>query len=78
MGDEFSYCTVFTGWIARFTTAGDLRKKYQENNQVSKGKKCSFWANPTAQKMKFSIKDLVTFTEEILNGKLHFLYKIYC
>ena len=30
----------------------------------------------TAQKMKFSIKDfadLVTFTEEILNGKLHFL-----
>ena len=23
--------------------------------------------------MKFSIKDLVTFTEEILNGKLHFL-----
>ena len=27
----------------------------------------------TAQKMKFSIKDLVTFTEEIPNGKLHFL-----
>ena len=27
----------------------------------------------TAQIMKFSIKDLVTFTEEILNGKLHFL-----
>ena len=33
----------------------------------------------TAQKMKFSIKDffskadLVTFTEEILNAKLHFL-----
>ena len=26
----------------------------------------------TTQKMKFSIKDLVTFTEEILNGKLHF------
>ena len=24
--------------------------------------------------MKFSIKDLVTFAEEILNGKLHFLY----
>ena len=24
--------------------------------------------------MKFSIKDLVIFTEEILNGKLHFLY----
>ena len=23
--------------------------------------------------MKFSITDLVTFTEEILNGKLHFL-----
>ena len=33
----------------------------------------------TAQEMKSSIKDfflssLVTFTEEILNGKLHFLY----
>ena len=27
----------------------------------------------TAQKMKFSIKDLVTFTEEILNRKLYFL-----
>ena len=27
----------------------------------------------TAQKMKFSIKDLVTFTEKILNVKLHFL-----
>ena len=27
----------------------------------------------TAQKMKFALKDLVTFTEEILNGKLHFL-----
>ena len=31
----------------------------------------------TAQKMKFSIKDFfskcdVTFTEEVLNGKLHF------
>ena len=40
----------------------------------------------TAQKMKFSIKDffrkcdqtadLVTFTEEILNGKLHFLCSV--
>ena len=27
----------------------------------------------SAQKMKFSIMDLVTFTEEILNRKLHFL-----
>ena len=27
----------------------------------------------TAQKMRFSIKDLVTFTEGILNGKIHFL-----
>ena len=46
--------------------------------QITKG------TNNTAQKMKFSIKDffgkcdqfpadLVTFTEEILNGKLHFL-----
>ena len=43
----------------------------------------------TEQKLKFSIKyffsrydqirnfcDLVTFTEEILNGKLHFLYSV--
>ena len=30
------------------------------------------WAINTAQKMKFPIKDLVTFTEAI-NGKLHFL-----
>ena len=28
--------------------------------------------NHTVQKMKFSIKDLVTFTEEMLNGKRHF------
>ena len=47
-------------------------------------------ADLTAQKMKFSIKDfsgkcdqirsffadLVTFTEEILNGKLHFLNSV--
>ena len=26
--------------------------------------------------MKFSIKDLVTFTEEIFNGKLHFLCSV--
>ena len=30
----------------------------------------------TAQKMKFSVKDLVTFTEENLNGKLHFLRSV--
>ena len=29
-------------------------------------------ADITGRKIKFSIKDLVTFTEEILNGKLHF------
>ena len=28
----------------------------------------------TAQKMKFSITDLITFTEEILNGKLNNAY----
>ena len=42
-------------------------------------------ATTTAQKMKFSIKDFfskydqirrVTFTEEILNGKLHFLCSV--
>ena len=27
----------------------------------------------TVQKIKFPITDLVTFIEEILNGKLHFL-----
>ena len=40
----------------------------------------------TAQKMMFSIKDflrialadLVTFTEEIINGKLHFLLSVVC
>ena len=35
----------------------------------------------TAQKMKFSIKetaDLVTFTEEIINGKTHFLCSVCC
>ena len=41
----------------------------------------SFWyfvkaSTNTAQKMKFSIKDLVTFTEEILNRKLHFLCSV--
>ena len=30
----------------------------------------------TAQKMKLSIKDLLTFTEEIFNGKLHFLCSV--
>ena len=30
----------------------------------------------TAQKMKFFIKDLVTFTEKILNEKLHFLCSV--
>ena len=32
----------------------------------------------TAQKMKFSIKDLVTFTEEILNRTHHFLFNRLC
>ena len=30
----------------------------------------------TAQKMKFSIKDLISFTEEILNRKFHFLCSV--
>ena len=30
----------------------------------------------TAQKIKFSVKDLVRFTEEILIGKLHFLCSV--
>ena len=31
----------------------------------------------TAQKMKFFIKDLVTYMEEILNGKLYFLCSVH-
>ena len=31
----------------------------------------------TAQKMKFFIKDLVSFTEEIFHGKLHFLCSVW-
>ena len=34
------------------------------------------WYLDTLQKMKFSIKDLITFTEEILNGKLHFSCRV--
>ena len=30
----------------------------------------------TLEKMKFSIKDFFTFTEEIVNGKLHFLCSV--
>ena len=30
----------------------------------------------TAEKMKFSMKDFFAFTEEVLNGKLHFLYSV--
>ena len=50
------------------------------------GKQFFTWQTDTAQKMKFSMKnflgkfdqiyrklELVTFTEEILNGKLHYL-----
>ena len=43
---------------------------------------CRFWKSYTAQKTKFSIKDpqetvdLVTFTEEIFNGKLHSLWQV--
>ena len=35
--------------------------------------KTSFATTITAQKMKFSINDSITFTEDILNRKLHFL-----
>ena len=34
--------------------------------------------NSTAQKLKFSISDLVTFTEEVLNRKIHFLCSALC
>ena len=37
-----------------------------------------FFSKYTEQEMKFSIKDLVTFTEEILNAKLHFLRSDSC
>ena len=38
---------------------------------------CVFFVVFTAQKIKFSIKGLVTFTEEIVNGKLHFLHSVW-
>ena len=34
--------------------------------------------NDTVQNMKFSIKDLVTLNEEILNGEPHFLRNVTC
>ena len=37
-------------------------------------KKLLYWHS---QKMKSSIKDLVTFTEEIHNGQLHFLCSLF-
>ena len=37
---------------------------------------CVFVVVFNAQKMKFSIKGLVTFTKEIVNGKLHFLHSV--
>ena len=40
----------------------------------TKYESCAIFQQIPAQKMKFSIKDLVIFTEEILNGKLYFLY----
>ena len=50
--------------------------------RMYKYKKMLWWRGLTftGQKMKFSIKnsaDLVTFTGEILNGKLHFLCSAY-
>ena len=60
---------------ARFRSTDSITPNLEDDDDISL----------TAQKMKFSIKDffrkwdqdgtadLVTFTEEILNGKLHFL-----
>ena len=50
-----------------FRTSGDYLSLYHRGCSMLKCKLL------TAQKMKFSIGDLVTFTEEILNGKFHFL-----
>ena len=46
-------------------------------NKRGKGVQVSGTGNVNiAQKMKFFMKDLVTLTEEILNGKLHFLCSV--
>ena len=37
----------------------------------------SIFLGCTAQKMKFFIKDLVTFMEEVRNGKLYFLCSVH-
>ena len=37
----------------------------------------ALYIHANAQKMKFFIKDLVTFAEEILNVKLNFLCSVY-
>ena len=45
------------------------------NHYIPKKYKCCQGASNTAQKMKFPA-DLVTFNEEILNRKLHFLCSV--
>ena len=57
--------------IVKFRQASNLWKRVLEAAKLAYA--------TVAQKMKFSIKetaDLVTFTEEILNGKLHFLCSV--
>ena len=49
-----------------------LLSAYKSNKHFFPPKPYYNVALNTLQKIKFSIKDLVTFTEKILSGKLHF------
>ena len=60
-------------WTEILPLCFPIRKHIEEANfhRIVSGDKCH------CTKMKFSIKDLVTFIEEILNRKLHFLCNVY-
>ena len=88
---SFDIKSLFTNITLTETLKLCVQNLYKNESDVSNLTKSSFYSlltitmesfliineDFTAQKMKFSIKDLVTFTEEILNGKLHFLCSVY-
>ena len=47
----------------------EIKRKNFSANLATKYLHVNWFFTNTAQKMKFSIKDLVKFTEEMLNGK---------
>ena len=85
---HFCFKTFSIQFCLRYTNHGCFRLFYYESDFFS------FWWKTisiyTAQKMKFSIKGFfskcdqtrrkhsVTFCEEMLNGKLHFLCSVIC